>query len=97
MSFMLFKLSSDQFISMLKDLETFIFRRMICSITQRNLTSFIIELESILYHKEGNHKNYDQKLKEVLSQETGSNRFPRNEEFKRDFSTFVFVKKNKTS
>lgn len=83
--------SNDQLLSMLKTVETFIFRHTVCSISNQGLYSFMVRLETMLYQLEGNHKNYDLKLQEILSRQTGATRFPCDDEFKHGFSTWNFM------
>lgn len=84
-------LSNDQLVSMLKTLETYIFRRGVCSISNQGFYSFMAGLETTLHQLEGNHKNYDLKLQAILSEQTVMTHFPSDEEFKHGFSTYNFM------
>ena len=83
-------LSNDQLLSIIKTIEICVFRRLIGSVSKQGFYPFMIQLDSFIYELEGNYENYDVKLIEILSQQTGTRRIPSDEDFQRDLSHYNF-------
>mgnify|MGYP006418480891 CR=1 FL=1 len=70
-------ITRDEFVEILKHIESYVFRRAICGIPTNSLNKTFANL-----YKEINHDNYLQSFKAVLLLKDSYRRFPRDEEFK---------------
>ncbi|MDD4697634.1 MAG: DUF262 domain-containing protein [Fermentimonas sp.] len=82
-----YQLTEIQFVEVLKCIESYIFRRLICGIPTNSLNKTFATLHKDVYKLVGQDSTYSEVAKHILISKTSSGVFPRDEEFVDSFQS----------